>query len=380
MEVFKSKYTANDLENALKHGGAPSRTAWYRPPDWPDITSLPLRTDRFEAYLTLDKGIYGAKDTITVRTFGYNSSGDNEEGYVAIGTVEDEMFIPAVEYANPGTYINDFLINLNAVDTRFPVIHLKISSSLDGRWDNDVRNFFEVDIPAVEVYSNMYSSSLISNECPSVEVMTQGIENAKYSQSGLQNRGIPYNCKVIDWSKNTVFTVISRALTSIFSNYRNLRLVKFPTVAKNSIKLDVATQSDTPTSAFAYCYNLIELDLSIFDTSEVTSLNGTFMHCYRLKTLNVSGWDLSACTNMTNCFNRCDDLVDLITDGCTMPSVSFSLSGSTLLSVDSLLGVIAALPVLDSGKTATLTLGATNTAKLTAGQIAVATEKGWTVA
>ena len=128
---------------------------------------------------------------------------------------------------------------------------------------------------------------------------------------------------------------------------------------------------------FAGASGLRELDFS-GTTITATAMNNCFSECSGLRRLDLSGWDMASVTSMTNAFAKMSALEELVLP--SMPSISFSLSDCTALTVDSLVGVIAALPELVEDTTATLTLGDTNTAKLTEEQIAVATEKGWTIA
>ena len=60
-------------------------------------------------------------------------------------------------------------------------------------------------------------------------------------------------------------------------------------------------------------------------------------------------------------------------------SVSMSFSQNTALTVNSLMSIINNLPDLTNSTTQTLTLGSANLAKLSSKQIAIATNKGWTV-
>ena len=56
---------------------------------------------------------------------------------------------------------------------------------------------------------------------------------------------------------------------------------------------------------FNSCYALEELDLSGWDVSSVTNMNGIFASCFSLRDLNIAGWDTSAVTNATNMFASC---------------------------------------------------------------------------
>ena len=59
---------------------------------------------------------------------------------------------------------------------------------------------------------------------------------------------------------------------------------------------------------FLNCVNLVELDISGFDTSNVTNMEGMFVHCENLTELDLSGFDTSKVENMDAMFNYCYDL------------------------------------------------------------------------
>ena len=61
-------------------------------------------------------------------------------------------------------------------------------------------------------------------------------------------------------------------------------------------------------SMFSGCSNLTTLDLSSFDTSKVTSMQYTFYYCYALTTLDLSNFDTSNVTNMEYTFYYCSKL------------------------------------------------------------------------
>lgn len=59
-------------------------------------------------------------------------------------------------------------------------------------------------------------------------------------------------------------------------------------------------------SMFQDCSSITSLDLSGFDTSQVTRMNGMFNGCSALKTLDLSGFDTSKATTIAaNMFNGC---------------------------------------------------------------------------
>lgn len=172
---------------------------------------------------------------------------------------------------------------------------------------------------------------------------------------------------------------------------------------------------------FYYCGSLTSVNLSGWNTSKVTSMPNTFDSCSGLTSVNLSGWDTSKVTSMYGFFASCSNLVTVtgaldlssLTEGfyysstrnpvysckkletlylkniyknCTMTNKSdWSINlGDTKVKDECLIYIINELPDLvnDKGLTATdkiiLTLPKTNT--LTAEQVKVATDKGWTVA
>ena len=62
---------------------------------------------------------------------------------------------------------------------------------------------------------------------------------------------------------------------------------------------------------FVGCTKLTSLDVSNFDTSNVSNMAAIFSACSSLKSLNVSNFDTSNVTNMEGMFNECRNLIDL---------------------------------------------------------------------
>ena len=79
---------------------------------------------------------------------------------------------------------------------------------------------------------------------------------------------------------------------------------------------------------FLGCKNLTSLDVSSFNTSNVTSMQGMFHNCSSLITLDVSGFDTSNVENMNSMFNGCSKLTTLDVSGFDVSNVS-STSGIT---------------------------------------------------
>jgi surface protein len=62
---------------------------------------------------------------------------------------------------------------------------------------------------------------------------------------------------------------------------------------------------------FKNCTGLKSLDLSMFDTSDVTNMNSMFSSCSSLTALNLSTFDTSEVRNIGNMFSNCTSLATL---------------------------------------------------------------------
>ena len=169
---------------------------------------------------------------------------------------------------------------------------------------------------------------------------------------------------------------------------------------------DTSGWAVTSLDSFLYgCRSLREIDLSVFDTSNWTVINIYAMvrDCYSLEEVDLSSWDISNfaitdtrycftndfvlktailqeslfsnSSNVNGTFNDCRSLVNV--SGFRL-FLNHSYSNCIRLTRQSLLNILNALPAVSV--TRTLTLGQTNKLKLTAEEIAIATQKGWTVA
>ena len=113
------------------------------------------------------------------------------------------------------------------------------------------------------------------------------------------------------------------------------------------------------------------------DTSNVTNMGSMFYKCTSLTT--IPQLDTSNVTDMVNMFYNCIDLKNL--GGFKNLKVPLNLSSCVLLTHESLMNVINNLYDLTANglNEKTLSIGSTNIAKLTADEIAIATNKGWTI-
>ena len=172
-----------------------------------------------------------------------------------------------------------------------------------------------------------------------------------------------YNCsslktvELINTSKGTGFY-------NIFDGCTNLESVTQINLCKGTL-LDYM---------FRNCSNLVSIPP--LDTSSGTSFTGIFSGCTKLKTI-----ELTYLKSASSMFYNCVELQNLkITGEINVVNNSLDLASCTKLTAESLVNVLNALKSNTSYSKYTITLGATNLAKLTASQKAIATNKNYTLA
>ena len=131
-------------------------------------------------------------------------------------------------------------------------------------------------------------------------------------------------------------------------------------------------------STLAHCFNGCSLltSIALSGLSNVTTMVSCFNGCKAISTITLSG--LSTVSGITNCFSGCTSLENLVVDswGTAITNLTnWGISWCTLLTHESLINLISALPTTNT--TRNCTIGTTNLAKLTAEEIAVATTKKW---
>ena len=139
-------------------------------------------------------------------------------------------------------------------------------------------------------------------------------------------------------------------------------------------------------SMFCSCAKLTgELDLSGWNISRVNSMNYMFSTCTGLTSLDLSTWNLGNVNNsIDGIFSNCKSLTNLqLNDlGHNQYCTNLNLSACSALTKDSILYLFNnAFDRATAGytKAFTIKLNATTKALLTEDEIAIATNKGFTV-
>lgn len=326
-------------------GPSPTPGEWVRPEGWPDLDSIDL---------TGFDGVYLTYDLSKTEGYGwiglYATTADRTSWTVERGHLEDGQFVAerTEQVANNGYF-------REPLDNTYGTIQLwRVSAP------GHITELKFVSLTATSA-SNMYN-----NLQPCVE------------RAGR----LPY---VVDFDSGIGTSQGDRCCGTMWMQHDKLLDVSSVTSLKGAWLSCYSLQSlnlsgwgtgsaDNMAGAWMNCYSLQSLDLSGWDVSSVTNLNNAWQSCYSLQSLNLSGWDVSRLsTNVA--YPNGGMLIDYWP---SVISINQNYNSAAALSIASLLRIIDSLPVVTG--TRTLTLGKTNKLKLTAEQIAVATQKGWTVA
>lgn len=113
-----------------------------------------------------------------------------------------------------------------------------------------------------------------------------------------------YNLVELDLS-----TWNTNKVTTFASLFRNCRTLKNLDWISNWTTAALTTIYET----FAWCWNIEKLDLHNWDVSKVTNVSYTFHQCLSLKQLNISGWNFTAnkITTAAYCFTNCTSLANI---------------------------------------------------------------------
>ena len=253
-------------------------------------------------------------------------------------------------------------------------------SSLKGGWQNTIKK-----LPNFEIEGTICSYMFL--EYPASILDVSSLDTTDATNMGAMFSGCK-NVTELDVSNFDTSQVTN--MNSMFLNCESLQ--------KINIKKFDTSQVTSFGKMFQYCKSLTELDLSDLNTSLVNNMSYMFQGATSLVTLNMNNLDLSKVTNVSYMFSSASKLTNLqfgnnLGKAYNLQSTGYSnykldLSACVNLTHESLMSVINGLYDLNltfdvaNGGTLykqILVLGATNLAKLTEEEIAIATNKGWTV-
>ena len=181
------------------------------------------------------------------------------------------------------------------------------------------------------------------------------------------NRTIDFS----SWDVSNVTTTFN--MFNYAYNFTNINLSNW-----NTTKFEIIT------SMFYGCEKLKEIDLSTWNTNNIKNLGFLFYNCNKITTIDLSSFDLANVTNMANMFYNCRALTDLqLPDlGHNQSCTELDLTPCSALTKDSVLYLFNnAFDRTAAGYSETfiIRLHSNTKALLSEDEIAIATNKGFTV-
>ena len=90
----------------------------------------------------------------------------------------------------------------------------------------------------------------------------------------------------------------------LLENYKKLKKIKFDNT-------ETTVLIGSMYNMFVNCSSLESLDLSKFDTSQITEMQNLFSNCYYLSSLDISNFDTALVTDMSNFLCNCSSLTSI---------------------------------------------------------------------
>ena len=174
--------------------------------------------------------------------------------------------------------------------------------------------------------------------------------------------------KDISFPENSLSKV--KQASDFFNHCSNLTSVIFPENSFISVSIIG--------SMFGSCFDLSSISFPDGALTQVRNCNSLFNQCWVLTSISLPQGALTQVTNIMSAFNKCSALQNLTIYN--LPNINLTNIGfntCTSLTLQSLQNILNALPVTTSSYKCTI--GTTNLSKLSEEQIAIATNKGWTL-
>lgn len=363
-------------------------TRWSKPADWPDFDALELPTDHAENVIYV---LYDRKCGIDAVSFSTPGGGgaNIEKGTVVDGefageqvahmvtsftdTLEDEYTVYRVSGKFTGFTFNAYEVLTGYTMTHQGVVWVRgaapMLTTLGG--SRNTQAMLGVHTQAYELYDTLALQYLILPErafytMPASRYRVGAGSDGDYNGNTISRSG--NGPMFYHFESDSVLTVKNAAFKPNDSSCAYVTRVRFENVTfpnglarqrfQNSEFLKSIEFADTCDvecsdmySQFSLCYHLETCDMHVIDFTNATRSTKAFMYCYSLKDLRLNDtWRMDL--NISDCIY--------------MPK-------STVIQLFNDLGTI------DTAHTITLPYGMKNYL-LTPEEIAVATEKGWTVA
>ena len=239
--------------------------------------------------------------------------------FLNIKKIETIMKLNEIKNHITKTFINLILWNFIIFNFIFPIISQKQNNIIFHKRKTNILFFSEINLKVIGIgYQSILNKNFSSipnniylNGNP-IELIENKIElNNSENIIKLSWSGQILSCE-------NMFANLTNILEIDLSNFDSSSVTSMKSMFSNCsslIKLNLlnlnTTKVENMGNMFSNCTSLVSLDLSSFDTSSVQDFNSIFYNCIMLKNLNVSTFKTSLSINMMAMFYNCESLTSL---------------------------------------------------------------------
>ena len=163
------------------------------------------------------------------------------------------------------------------------------------------QDYCNIDKDLIEIISLEYCDDIPSGYSEKREIVTGIYASYKILDNGYYD--------VVIWSPGNIFAPTDSR--SLFMWFTNLKTITFNNFNTSKMQIMGAFPEGNGHGMFADCINLTSLDLSTFNTDNVTLMEGVFLRCSSLTSLNISGFNTTKVTSMYSLFGGCEALTSI---------------------------------------------------------------------
>ena len=204
-------------------------------------------------------------------------------------------------------------------------------------------------------------------------------ESAQKTSAGALRTDYSYAFAGAMWNDETYLPKYNIAPSNCSNMFFHNYEIHSPFKCSEYPNAPITIDTSSSTSFDRFIYDCVVKAVPTINTTAATRLFSAFSYAVGLETIDKLILKSDGSQTFSSVFQGTTTLENIVIEG-TIGQNGFDVSPCTKLTHDSLLSIINALKDYSGTTTAkTVTLGATNLAKLTDAEKATATEKGWTL-
>ena len=203
------------------------------------------------------------------------------------------------------TEASDYKVYYNIVNNANTATELTKKSSYYSSYDKTQTYYFEV--PDLNLRQRVYfwvkaikdsSESSLSSTVYQIDSLSRDtISTLLTTRLGAKGTCVAFKPSATPPSENVSFYYLNKDDATIWA--------EGTTIYYHTGKASKIPLPESAAGLFYQCVSLKEIDLSLFDSSSVTTMYNMFYGCSALESVNLSGFDTSNVTNMSYMFSHC---------------------------------------------------------------------------